>query len=134
MDAHRRYYQRRVRDVIAAGVAAGELTVPDPRLAAFAVCDMLNGLSNWFHPDGDLSLDEVADGYVDLIVGRMLGVVRGNSGSAAISAHGCRSRAPDGRPRGGRGVRRGYARRAVRRRCSSVRDGQVGVNRVSHRR
>ena len=26
-----------------------------------------------FHPDGELSLDEVADGYVDLIVGRMLG-------------------------------------------------------------
>jgi hypothetical protein len=24
-------------------------------------------------PDGDLSLDAVADGYVDLIVGRMLG-------------------------------------------------------------
>lgn len=73
VDEHRRYYQRRVREVIASGVAAGELTVSDPRLAAFAVCDMLNGLSNWFHPDGDLSLDEVADGYVDLIVGRMLG-------------------------------------------------------------
>jgi Tetracyclin repressor-like, C-terminal domain len=34
---------------------------------------MLNGLSNWFHPDGELSLPEVVDGYVDLIVGRMLG-------------------------------------------------------------
>jgi len=73
VDEHRRCYQRRVRDVIAAGVAAGELTAPDPRLAAFAVCDMLNGLGNWFHPDGELSLSEVADGYVDLIVGRMLG-------------------------------------------------------------
>jgi hypothetical protein len=30
-------------------------------------------LSNWFRPDGELSLDEVADGYVDLIVGRMPG-------------------------------------------------------------
>ena len=59
--------------MIAAGVAAGELTVSDPRLAAFAVCDMLNGLSNWFRPDGELSLPDVADGYVDLIVGRMLG-------------------------------------------------------------
>jgi AcrR family transcriptional regulator len=84
VDAHRRHYQRRVREVVAEGVAAGELTVRDPRLAAFAVCDMLNGLSNWFRPDGDLSLDAVADGYVDLIVGRMLG------------GH---SRAPDGRPR-----------------------------------
>ncbi len=75
VDQHRRYYQRRVRDVIAAGVVAGELSVPDPHLATFAVCDMLNGLSNWFHADGELSLDEVADGYVDLIVGRMLGAV-----------------------------------------------------------
>ena len=88
VDDHRRHYQRRVRDVIAAGVAAGEFTVPDPRLAAFAVCDMLNGLSNWFRPDGALSLDAVADGYVDLIVGRMLGG---------------RSCAPDGPPRAGRG-------------------------------
>jgi AcrR family transcriptional regulator len=76
VDEHRRYYQRRVREVIAAGVAAGELTVPDPRLAALAVCDVLNGLSNWFHADGALSLDEVAEAYVDLIVNRMLGAGR----------------------------------------------------------
>jgi len=73
VDGHRRHYQRRVREVIAAGAAAGDLSVPDPHLAAFAVCDVLNGLSNWFRADGDLTLDEVADGYVDLIVGRMLG-------------------------------------------------------------
>jgi AcrR family transcriptional regulator len=84
VDAHRRRYQRRVREVIAEGVAGAELSVSDPRLAAFAVCDMLNGLSNWFRPDGDLSLDAVAEGYVELIVGRMLGG---------------RSCAPDGRPR-----------------------------------
>lgn len=88
VDGHRRHYQRRVREVIAAGVAAGELSVPDPHLAAFAVCDVLNGLSNWFRTDGDLSLDAVADGYVDLIVGRMLGG---------------RSCAPDGPPHAGRG-------------------------------
>ncbi len=61
VDEHRRYYQRRVREVIAAGVAAGELTVPDPRLAAVALCDVLNGLSSWFRENGELSLDEVAD-------------------------------------------------------------------------
>lgn len=76
VDEHRRYYQRRVREVIAAGVAAGELTVLDPRLAALAACDVLNGLSNWFHADGELSLDEVAEAYVDLIVNRMLGAAR----------------------------------------------------------
>ncbi len=76
VDEHRRYYQRRVREVITAGVAAGELTVQDPRLAALAMCDILNGLSSWFHPDGELSLDEVAETYSDLIVNRMLGAAR----------------------------------------------------------
>lgn len=73
IDDHRRYYQRRVRDVVAAGMVTGEFAVPDARLAAFAVCDMLNGVSGWFHDDGDLTLDDVLDGYVDLIVGRLLG-------------------------------------------------------------
>jgi len=73
IDDHRRYYQRRVRDVVAAGMATGEFAVPDARLAAFAMCDMLNGLSHWFHDDGDLALEDVVVGYVDLIVGRLLG-------------------------------------------------------------
>src|SRR3954468_21646462 len=57
IDDHRRYYQRRVRDVIVAGMRTGEFTVPDARLAAFAVCDMLNGISGWFHDDGELALE-----------------------------------------------------------------------------
>jgi hypothetical protein len=47
--------------------------VPDARLAAFAVCDMLNGISGWFHDDGELALEDVVVGYVDLVVGRLLG-------------------------------------------------------------
>jgi hypothetical protein len=50
--------------------------VPDPRLAAVALCDVLNGLSSWFRENGELSLDEVAETYVDLIVHRMLGAAR----------------------------------------------------------
>jgi AcrR family transcriptional regulator len=73
VDDHRRYYQRRVRDVVAAGMRTGEFTVPDARLAAFATCDMLNGISNWFHDGGELDLEDVVVGYVDLIVGRLLG-------------------------------------------------------------
>lgn len=67
VDDHRRYYLRRVRDVVTAGVAAGEFTVPDPRLAAFAVCDLLNGTAVWFHDDGDLALDDVVRGYTALV-------------------------------------------------------------------
>jgi AcrR family transcriptional regulator len=73
IDDHRRYYQRRVRDCVVAGVTAGEFAVPDARLAAFAICDMLNGFSHWFQEDRDLALDDVIDGYVELVVGRLLG-------------------------------------------------------------
>ncbi|MDN5917270.1 MAG: hypothetical protein L0I76_19570 [Pseudonocardia sp.] len=73
IDGYRRYYQRRVREVIAAGMRSGELTVPDAALATFAMLDMLNGLSNWFRPGRGLDLDAVVEGYVDLVVVRMLG-------------------------------------------------------------
>lgn len=76
VDDHRRYYQRRVRDVIAAGMRTGEFSVPDARLAAFALCDMLNGTSGWFHDDGELALEDVVVGYVELAVGRLLGAAR----------------------------------------------------------
>jgi AcrR family transcriptional regulator len=76
IDDHRRFYQRRVRDVVAAGMATGEFGVPDARLAAFAICDMLNGLSSWFRDDRELGLQDVVAGYVDLIVGRLLGSCR----------------------------------------------------------
>jgi hypothetical protein len=73
IDYYRRHYQWRVRDVIAAGVRSGEFAAIDPRLAAFAAFGVLNGISTWFHDDGDLDLEEVVRGYVVLIVGRMLG-------------------------------------------------------------
>lgn len=72
VDDHRRYYLRRVRDVVAAGVRAGEFDVPDARLAAFAVCDLLNGTATWFHDDRDLDLDDVVHGYT-VLVAQLLG-------------------------------------------------------------
>jgi AcrR family transcriptional regulator len=73
VEDYRRQYQRRVRDVVAAGMRTGEFTVPDARLASFALTDMLNGISNWFHDDGELSIEDVADNYVELAVHRLLG-------------------------------------------------------------
>ena len=59
---HRRYYQRRVRDVITAGVRAGEFTVENPAAAAVAILDMVNGISWWLHDDRDL--DQLVTTYV----------------------------------------------------------------------
>jgi AcrR family transcriptional regulator len=73
IDGYRRFYQRRVRDVVAAGMRSGEFGVPDAQLAAFGLCDMLNGFSSWFVDGRELELSDVVEGYVELIVGRMLG-------------------------------------------------------------
>jgi AcrR family transcriptional regulator len=67
---HRKYYQRRVRDVIAAGVAAGELHVANPGRAAVALLDMLNGISWWLREDYDL--DELIETYLQLALDGIL--------------------------------------------------------------
>jgi AcrR family transcriptional regulator len=59
---HRRYYQRRVRDVIAAGARAGEFSVDSPAAAAVAILDMVNGISWWLQSDRDL--DQLVETYV----------------------------------------------------------------------
>ena len=72
IDGYRRHYQRRVADVIAAGVRAGELQVADVAVAALAMLDMLNGISRWFSADGPLTPAELGDRYVDLVIGGLL--------------------------------------------------------------
>lgn len=73
VEGHRRHYQRRVRDTVAAGTRSGEFTVDDPGLAALALLDALNGTARWLRPDGPQSPDAVADVYVGLLVDGLLG-------------------------------------------------------------
>ncbi|MBB1030351.1 TetR/AcrR family transcriptional regulator [Dietzia sp. SLG310A2-38A2] len=72
---YRKYYQRRVRDVIAAGIRAGEFGVDDPLRAAVAVLDLMNGVSWWLRDDYDI--DALVATYVDFIVD---GILRHRSG------------------------------------------------------
>ncbi|MER2224610.1 MAG: TetR/AcrR family transcriptional regulator, partial [Rhodococcus sp. (in: high G+C Gram-positive bacteria)] len=60
---YRKYYQRRVRDVIAAGVRAGEFEIADPQRAAVAVLDLMNGVSWWLRDDHDI--EALVATYVD---------------------------------------------------------------------
>lgn len=64
---HRKYYQRRVRDVIAAGARAGEFVVRDAGQSAIAVLDLMNGISWWLRDGAD----------VDLLVADYVGFARG---------------------------------------------------------
>ncbi|MFB9314675.1 TetR/AcrR family transcriptional regulator [Nocardioides plantarum] len=68
---YRKYYQRRVRDVIAAGARAGELHVEDPSRAAIAVLDMLNGISWWLRDDHDV--EALVTTYVSFAIDGVLG-------------------------------------------------------------
>jgi AcrR family transcriptional regulator len=73
----RRYYQRRVRDTIAAGIREGEFTVPHPQPVTVALLDLLNGFSGWYRESGSLGLDAIVEDYVDLVVLRLLGAPAG---------------------------------------------------------
>jgi AcrR family transcriptional regulator len=72
IDGHRRHYQRRVEDVIAAGVRAGELDVEDVSLATLFLLDSLNGFSHWYRPGGPLGPSAVADHYAHLAIRGLL--------------------------------------------------------------
>jgi TetR/AcrR family transcriptional regulator, cholesterol catabolism regulator len=68
--AQRSYY-RILRDLIA--VEPGRAANVDPRVAAFAVISMCDGVIGWTRPDGELNADEVANrvwAIVATLVGR----------------------------------------------------------------
>jgi AcrR family transcriptional regulator len=72
---HEGDYQRRIQQFLAAGTASGAFHVEDPALAGLAVIDMVNGINVWYRPDGPLSIEEIADRYVGLVLG-LLGAER----------------------------------------------------------
>lgn len=59
-----REYQAHIETLIAEGVAAGEFGADDPHLTAMAVLDLVNGVTNWYRPDGPLDIETLADRYV----------------------------------------------------------------------
>jgi AcrR family transcriptional regulator len=64
----RRRFQQTFQRFLADGVAAGELSVPDPKLAGIAVLDMLKGVDHWMRGSGRLGIQEVAGTYAVLIL------------------------------------------------------------------
>ena len=65
---HRTRYQRRVQSFIAEGVTAGEFVTAEPSLAGLVVLDLVNGVNGWFNPQRSLSIEEVAEHHVRLIM------------------------------------------------------------------
>ena len=67
IDRHLHYYNRRVRDLLAAGMRSGEFRELDPSLAALGMLDMLNGVSSWIRGSTDSDTDEVVATYTAML-------------------------------------------------------------------
>jgi AcrR family transcriptional regulator len=66
--ASRKAFERLAEDALARA-RAGAGTPSDPRLALAALLGMVNHTAQWYRPRGRLGADEIADGYVDLLLG-----------------------------------------------------------------
>ncbi|MGV0833992.1 TetR/AcrR family transcriptional regulator [Mycolicibacterium thermoresistibile] len=67
IDRYRYYYHRRVRDVLVAGMRAGEFREMDAKIVALGLMDMLNGVSGWIRGDSDDDVRPVIETYQKLI-------------------------------------------------------------------
>lgn len=56
------------RGVLEEGVEAGIFVCDDPALTTRAILGILNWTITWFHPDGALDIDDIADRYSNLLL------------------------------------------------------------------
>ena len=66
----RKAFEALLSGVLETGAADGTLAFADPDLALRALLGMVNHTAQWFRPRGRLTAEQVADGYVDLLLGR----------------------------------------------------------------
>lgn len=53
-------YEMHFREIIRAGIEAGEFTVPDEKFAVLTILSSLNWLHTWYKPDGKMKPEEIA--------------------------------------------------------------------------
>src|SRR5690606_13595996 len=58
-------YERLWRDVVRRGAAQGRMEILDPKLTSFALLQMCTGVSHWYSPEGELTLDYIAEVFAD---------------------------------------------------------------------
>jgi TetR/AcrR family transcriptional regulator, cholesterol catabolism regulator len=69
--AKRDEYQRMFSEMIRDGIRDGSLRAPDVHVATYAILLQCTGVALWFDPAGPLSLDEVAELHVELVLGSL---------------------------------------------------------------
>ena len=65
-------YEAAFRELIAGGLATGELHAPDAAFAALTLLASLNWLPSWYRPDGKLTPDDIAHRLAEQLLGGLL--------------------------------------------------------------
>jgi AcrR family transcriptional regulator len=68
--ASRKEFEQLLDGVLRRGEEAGAFRFADRRLALLALLGMVNHTPQWFRTRGRLTAEQVADGFVDLLLGR----------------------------------------------------------------
>ena len=61
----KRRYDAAFRAQIANGIADGSILPCDPKLTTFIITGSLNGIGAWYRPDGALSVEAIAEAFVE---------------------------------------------------------------------
>lgn len=69
--AKRDAYQARFVVLIEDGVRSGTFTVSEVRVAAYAILLQCTGVAMWFDPHGNLTLDQVTEAHIELVLGAL---------------------------------------------------------------
>jgi AcrR family transcriptional regulator len=69
----RRRYRSSFENLLVEGVSQGRMAVANPKIAAFAIIEMAEGVPRWFRPGGDMSINQLAYLYGEFAL-RIAGV------------------------------------------------------------
>lgn len=69
--AQRDAYQARFKEMIRDGIRDGSLRTSEASVATYAIILQCTGVDLWFDPDGPLSIDDVAELHVELVLGSL---------------------------------------------------------------
>ncbi|MEX2282262.1 MAG: TetR/AcrR family transcriptional regulator [Gemmatimonadota bacterium] len=66
--AGRDRYERKLRELVAAGIAAGEFRAVDPKVVVFAMLGSINWIARWYRPDGQIKGDDLGQHFADYLI------------------------------------------------------------------
>ena len=65
----REEFRLNIVDVLSEGIESGEFRENiDPKMIALAILGVTNWSYNWFNPDGEVSVEDLAEKYVDFVL------------------------------------------------------------------